>query len=109
MREHAKYENLNQIIITIGEARKNLETTKMLKASNQTLGQLREKMNQYDVEELLSDIRDHALGVARDSELLAEPVVEQESVEQELDLLLTQNGRSRGSRIRLARCSKNKS
>lgn len=92
MREHAKYKNLNQLIITIGEARRNLETTKMLKASNQTLGQLREMMNQQDVEQLLNDIRNHALNITQDSELLTESVmiVEQESVEQELESLLAQ-------------------
>jgi hypothetical protein len=90
-RNNAKYTNLNRIIISLREASRNLETATLFKESNQTLGALRERMDEMDVKELLDNIREHVINVGEDSELLAESVyLEATEVDDEFKALLRQ-------------------
>ena len=87
-REHAKYENLNQVLITIREAQRNVSVAKLMAESSCTLGQLRDKMGAAEVEDLMDRIRDQAAEVTQDTRVLAEVLDEEDpAIESEMEQL----------------------
>ena len=102
-RENAKLQNLNQVLISVREAERNVHMTKLMKESSCTLGEMRDQLEaQGGAEDIMARIREQVQGVARDTETLAESIgVEDPGVDEELQHIRQQMEEEEAAQLEL--------